>query len=32
MKIGAKRILKVGVGSVGTLFEACVDWFESKFV
>jgi len=25
MKIGAKRILKVGVGSVGKLFEACFE-------
>lgn len=32
MKIGAKRILKVGVGSVGKLFEACVERFEGNFV
>lgn len=31
MKIGAKRILKVGVGSVGKLFEACVERFEGNF-
>ena len=32
MKIGAKRILKIGVGRVGKLFETCVERFDGNFV